>query len=69
MFAFIETSIMSFNSRFYYFIVITITSDEQKETLKKAFALLKSILPDDSFYNSLSGPLVIMTDNCGESLL
>ena len=66
MFAFIETSIMSFNSRFYYFIAITITSDEQEETLKKAFAFLKSILPDDSFYNSLSGPSVIMTNNRGE---
>ena len=66
MFVFIETSIMSFNSRSYYFIAITITSDEQEETLKKVFALLKSILPDDSFYNSLSGPSVIMTDNCGE---
>ena len=66
MFVFIETSIMSFNSRFYYFIAITITSDEQEETLKKAFALLKSILPDNSFYKSLSGPSDIMTDNCSK---
>ena len=43
-----------------------ITSDERKETPKKAFALLKSILPDDSFDNSSSGPSVIMTDNCEE---
>ena len=38
----------------------------KKKTLKKAFALLKIILSDDSFYNSLSGPSVIMTNNCGE---
>ena len=38
----------------------------KKKTLKKAFALLKIILPDDSFYNSLSGPSVIMTNNRGE---
>ena len=57
---------MSFNSRFYSFVGIIITSDEQEVTLKKLFALLKSILPDDSFYNSSSGPSVIMTDNCEE---
>ena len=61
-----ETAIMSFNSRFYHFIGIVNTTDEREETLKKAFALLKSILPDDFFYNSSSGPSVIMTDNSDE---
>ena len=56
---------MSFSSIFYYFIGIIITNDEREETLKKTFALLKSILPDDSFYNSSLGPSAVMTDNCG----
>ena len=54
---------MSFNSRFYHSIGIIIISDEQEETLTKVFVLLKTILPDDSFYNSSSGHSVIMTDN------
>ena len=54
---------MSFNSRFYDSIGIIIISDEQEETLTKVFVLLKTILPDDSFYNSSSGHSVIMTDN------
>ena len=68
IFVFIETGprIMSFNSGFHPFIGIIITSDEREETLRKVFALLKSILPDDSFYNSSLGPSVIMTDNCDE---
>ena len=54
---------MSFNSRFYHSIGIIIISDEQEETPTKVFVLLKTILPDDSFYNSSSGHSVIMTDN------
>ena len=54
---------MSFNSRLYHSIGIIIISDEQEETLTKVFVLLKTILPDDSFYNSSSGHSVIMTDN------
>ena len=54
---------MSFNSRFYHSIGIIIISDEQEETLTKVFVLLKTILPDDSFYNSSSGHSVIMTEN------
>ena len=54
---------MSFNSRFYHSIGIIIISDEQEETLTKVFVLLKTILPDDSLYNSSSGHSVIMTDN------
>ena len=61
-----ETRIMPFNSRFYHFIGIIITSDEREETLKQVIALLNSILSDDSFYNSSSRPSVIMTDNCDE---
>ena len=33
---------------------------------KKAFELLKSILPDDCFYSSSSGPSVTITENCDE---
>ena len=55
---------MLFKSRIYYLIGNIITSDERQKILKKAFVLLKSMLPDDSFYNSSSGPSVIMTDNC-----
>ena len=54
---------MSFNSRFYHSIGVIIVSDEQEETLTKVFILLKTILSDDSFYNSSSGHSVIMTDN------
>ena len=70
IFAFIETEIriMSFNSRFYHFIGIITTSVKREETLTKTFALLKSIIPDDFFYNSSSKPSVIMTDNCDELL-
>ena len=57
---------MSFNSRFYYFIGIVNTSDEREEKMKKAFALLKKILPGGSFYNSSSGPSVIMMHDCDE---
>ena len=54
---------MSFNSRFYHSIGIIIISDDQEETLTKVFALLKTIVPDDSFYNCSSRYSVIMTDN------
>ncbi|XP_066936171.1 uncharacterized protein [Clytia hemisphaerica] len=45
---------------------IVITSYEQELTLSKAFKLLKSILPEDAFFNTPEGPSVIMTDNCKE---
>ena len=45
---------------------IVITSDEREKTLTESFALLKTIFPDDAFYNSPTGPSVIMTDNCDE---
>ena len=57
---------MSFNSRFYHSIGVIIVSDEQEETLTKVFILLKTILSDDSFYNSSSGHSVIITDNHGK---
>ena len=44
---------------------IVITSDEQMETLTKAFQMLKSIFPDNSFYGKGRAE-VIMTDNCSE---
>ena len=66
IFVFIETEtrITPFNSRFYHFLGIIITSDEREETLTNVSALLKSILSDESFCNSSSGLSVIMTDNC-----
>ena len=55
------------SKNFINFVGIIITSDEREETLTKGFALLKSILPNDAFFNSPSKrPSVIMTDNCDE---
>ena len=44
-----------------------VTSDEQTETLEKAFELYKGILPERAFFgNAKRGPDVFMTDNCSE---
>ena len=48
---------------FFFYPGIIITSYEQEETLRKAFYLLKTVLP---FFNCSTGPSVIMTDNCEE---
>ena len=44
---------------------IVITSDEQTETLVKAFTMFKEILPENSFFRK-GFPDVFMTDNCAE---
>ena len=62
-----ETAIMSFNSRFYHFIGIVNTSDEREETkTKKGVCIIEEHSPRWFFYNSSSGPSVIMTDNSDE---
>ena len=45
---------------------IIFTSDEQGKTLQTAFELYKETVSPYGFYGSLTGPSVVMTDNCDE---